>query len=275
MNTLTKLALGLMGQLQPRPAAGSTATRISLPAPRRSGGLPLMAALRKRESQREFAPQALRKQTLSDLLWAAAGINRPSLGGRTAPSAMNAQEVLLYVALPRGLFRYEPGAHELQLAAATDVRRVTGYQDFVDTAPLDLVYVADHARMRLVPAAIARGLCLRCRRRDGTERVPLLRLGRPGHGDPRLVRPPRARAGHGPGDRPPVAAGADRRPAQGPGVRLTGAPPRRVLSGAAQRMSVILFGAFDRHNLGDLLFPHIVASLLPGRGPRPRRAGPA
>ena len=153
MNTLTKLALGLMGQLQPRPAEGSTAARISLPAPRRNGGLPLMAALRKRESQRDFAPQALRKQALSDLLWAAAGINRPALGGRTAPSAMNAQEVLLYVALPRGLFLYEPGAHELQLAAATDVRRVTGYQDFVDTAPLDLVYVADHTRMRLVPAA--------------------------------------------------------------------------------------------------------------------------
>ncbi|HSQ73224.1 MAG TPA: nitroreductase family protein [Rubrivivax sp.] len=153
MNTLTKLALGLMGQLHPQPAVGSAATRISLPAPRRSGGLPLMEALRKRESQREFAPQALRKQTLSDLLWAAAGINRPALGGRTAPSAMNAQEVLLYVALPRGLFRYEPGAHELQLEAATDVRRVTGYQDFVDTAPLDLVYVADHTRMRLVPAA--------------------------------------------------------------------------------------------------------------------------
>ena len=153
MNTLTKLALGLMGQLHPQPAVGSAATTISLPAPRRSGGLPLMEALRRRESQREFAPQALRKQTLSDLLWAAAGINRPALGGRTAPSAMNAQEVLLYVALPQGLFRYEPGTHELQLAAANDVRRVTGYQDFVDTAPLDLVYVADHTRMRLVPAA--------------------------------------------------------------------------------------------------------------------------
>ena len=56
--------------------------------------------------------------------------------------------------IPQGLFRYEPAAHELRLAAATDVRRVTGYQDFVDTAPLDLVYVADHARMRLVPAAM-------------------------------------------------------------------------------------------------------------------------
>jgi SagB-type dehydrogenase family enzyme len=153
MNTLTKLALGLMGQLKAQPPVGNAATTLALPPPKRSGGMPLMEALRKRESQREFAPKALRKQTLSDLLWAAGGINRPELGGRTAPSAMNAQEVQLYVALPQGLYRYEPSTHELQLAAATDVRRVTGYQDFVDTAPLDLVYVADHARMKLVPAA--------------------------------------------------------------------------------------------------------------------------
>ena len=153
LNTLTKLALGLMGQLKPRPPVGASASAITLPAPSRSGGMPLMEALQKRESRREFAPQALPDQTLSDLLWASAGINRPELGGRTAPSAMNSQEVQLYVALPQGLFRYEPATHTLQLEAATDVRRVTGYQDFVDTAPLDLIYVADHSRMKLVPVA--------------------------------------------------------------------------------------------------------------------------
>jgi len=153
MNTLTKLALGLMGQLKPQPPAGDAATTLALPPPRRNGGMPLMQALLHRESQRAFAPKALRKQTLSDLLWAAGGINRRELGGRTAPSAMNAQEVQLYVALPRGLFRYEPTAHKLEMSVAMDVRRVTGYQDFVDSAPLDLVYVADHARMKLVPAA--------------------------------------------------------------------------------------------------------------------------
>jgi len=153
MNTLTKLALGLMGQLGPRPPVGTTAGTIELPPPHSGGGMPLMEALRKRESQREFEPNALPQQTLSDLLWASAGINRPDLGGRTAPSAMNSQEVQLYVALPQGLYRYEPTAHTLQLEAATDVRRVSGYQDFVDTAPLDLIYVADHTRMRLVPAA--------------------------------------------------------------------------------------------------------------------------
>jgi SagB-type dehydrogenase family enzyme len=153
LNTLTKLALGLMGQLRPQPAAGNAAHSITLPAPRRRGGLPLMEALWRRESRREFAPRALRRQLLSELLWAAGGVNRPGLGGRTAPSALNAQEVLLYVAMPQGLYRYEPAAHMLQRVAAADVRRVTGYQDFVDTAPLDLIFVADHKRMKLVPAA--------------------------------------------------------------------------------------------------------------------------
>jgi SagB-type dehydrogenase family enzyme len=152
MSTLTKLALGMMGQLRPQPPVGTATLTLALP-PVTGGGMRLMEALRKRESQREFSPQALPDQTLSELLWACAGINRPELGGRTAPSAMNSQEVRLYVALPAGLFRYEPAAHVLQLEAAADVRRVTGYQDFVDTAPLDLVYVADHARMPLVPAA--------------------------------------------------------------------------------------------------------------------------
>lgn len=153
MSTLTKLALGLMGQLTPRPAAGIAATTLALPPPHRAGGLPLMEALGRRESKREFAPSPLDEQSMSDLLWAAAGINRPELGGRTAPSAMNSQEVQVYAALPQGLFRYDPATHALQLESHTDVRRVTGYQDFVDTAPLDLIYVADHGRMKLVPAA--------------------------------------------------------------------------------------------------------------------------
>jgi hypothetical protein len=151
MNTLTKLALGLMGQLKPQTAIDAPA--VVLPPPRPAGGMALMEALQRRESKREFDPTALGEQTLSDLLWSAAGINRPDTGGRTAPSALNSQEVQLYVAMPQGLFHYDAAGHALQMTVASDVRRVTGYQDFVDTAPLDLVYVADHARMRLVPAA--------------------------------------------------------------------------------------------------------------------------
>jgi SagB-type dehydrogenase family enzyme len=114
---------------------------------------PTCRRLAQRQSQREFDPAPLPLQMLSDLLWAAAGINRPELAGCTAPSAMNAREVDVYVALPDGLYRYAAPTQTLHLVRATDVRRVTGYQDFVDTAPLDLVFVADHARMRLVPAA--------------------------------------------------------------------------------------------------------------------------
>ena len=151
MNTLTKLALGLLGQIKPGPAQGDTADSIALPAPNTRGGLPLMQALAQRQSLREFAPEPLPLPLLSNLLWAAAGLNRPELGGRTAPSAMNAQEVDVYVALPNGLYRYAALGHALHLVRAIDVRRVTGYQDFVDTAPLDLVYVAHHGRMSLVP----------------------------------------------------------------------------------------------------------------------------
>ena len=66
---------------------------------------------------------------------------------------MNAQEVLIYAAMAQGLFLDEPALHELRLIVAKNVRRVTGNQDFVDSAPLDLIYVADHTRMKLVPAA--------------------------------------------------------------------------------------------------------------------------
>lgn len=152
MNTLTKLALGMMGQLRPAPAKGDSASSISLPPAAMHGGLPLMEALARRRSSREFARDPLPMPLLSDLLWAAYGMNRPG-GGRTAPSALNAQEIDVFVALPSGAYHYDATAHELRLVAASDLRRVTGYQDFVDEAPLDLVYVADHARMSLVPVA--------------------------------------------------------------------------------------------------------------------------
>jgi nitroreductase len=152
MNVLTKLALGMMGQLRPKPAKGNSATAISLPPPAKHGGLPLMDALARRHSSRDFASAPLPLPLLSDLLWAAYGMNRAE-GGRTAPSALNAQEIDVFVALPSGAYLYDAKAHQLNLVAASDLRRVTGYQDFVDEAPLDLVYVADHARMGMVPVA--------------------------------------------------------------------------------------------------------------------------
>jgi SagB-type dehydrogenase family enzyme len=152
MSTLTKLALGAMGRLRPRPLPGDARPSIKLPAPDRRGGLPLMQALARRRSSREFARKPLPLPVLSSLLWAAFGVNRRG-GGRTAPSAIDAQEIDVYVALPDGAYLYDATKHALRLVAASDLRRVTGYQDFVDEAPLDLVYVADHARMKLIPAA--------------------------------------------------------------------------------------------------------------------------
>lgn len=150
MPGLTKMVLGKMGRLRPRPARWESAPAIALPAPECQGGMPLMEALAARRSSREFAPRELALPLLSGLLWAGCGVNRAD-GGRTAPSALNAQEIDVFVALPGGAYRYDPQRHRLELAAPKDLRRVTGYQDFVDDAPMDLVYVADHTRMRLVP----------------------------------------------------------------------------------------------------------------------------
>ena len=152
MSTLTKFALGMMGQLRPKPAQGNASPMIALPVPDREGGLPLMEAIAKRHSARAFARKELPLPVLSNLLWATFGVNRAD-GSRTAPSALNAQEIDVYVALPSGAYLYDAHANSLQLAAGSDVRRLTGYQDFVDEAPLDLVFVADYSRMKLVPVA--------------------------------------------------------------------------------------------------------------------------
>lgn len=152
MHTLTKLALGMMGRLRPKPAHGDASPKIVLPDPRKDGGMPLMEALANRRSAREFSRQELPLPMLSNLLWATYGINRED-GGRTAPSALNVQEIDVYVALPAGAYLYDAPTHSLQLVAGSDLRRVTGYQDFVDEAPLDIVFVADYSRMKLVPVA--------------------------------------------------------------------------------------------------------------------------
>jgi nitroreductase len=124
---------------------------ITLPPPSTDGGRPLMQVLRDRHSTREFKPDPLPMRVLSNLLWAAFGINRLS-GQRTAPSARNWQEVDIFVALPDALYVYEPKAHTLKLAVVGDLRGATGVQPFVGTAPLNLVYVADLAKTGNAPA---------------------------------------------------------------------------------------------------------------------------
>lgn len=151
MSLVSKWFLGQLGRLRAVGLSDPAEAYIELASPHRAGGMPLMEALALRRSQREFAETPLTLQQLSDLLWAADGVNRPDIHERTAPSAMNAQEISVYVALATGLYRYDVERHALVLVASSDARRVTGLQEFVDAAPLDLVYVADDHRMRLIP----------------------------------------------------------------------------------------------------------------------------
>jgi len=125
---------------------------ITLPRPQTDGGRPLMQALKDRKSARDFAPDKLPAQLLSNLLWAAFGVNRPD-GRRTAPSAMNWQEIDIYVATSEGLFIYDAKDNRLLTVLAQDVRPATGTQSFPAVAPLDLVYVADIAKAGSGPDA--------------------------------------------------------------------------------------------------------------------------
>lgn len=119
---------------------------IPLPKPQTDVGRPLMQVLKDRSTARAFSPDKLPAQVLSNLLWAAFGINRPDSGKRTAPSAMNWQETDIYVAIADGLYVYDAKAHQLNPVLRDDVRAQTGVQPFVKDAPVDLVYVADLAK---------------------------------------------------------------------------------------------------------------------------------
>jgi len=126
-------------------AAGQEPNPVPLPPPQTSGGRPLMQVLKDRHSTREFSSQRLPPQVLSNLLWAAFGVNRPD-GKRTAPSAMNWQEIDIYVATQDGIYVYDAKANALNPVLAQDVRGATGQQAFVKDAAVDLVYVADLAK---------------------------------------------------------------------------------------------------------------------------------
>jgi nitroreductase len=125
---------------------------ISLPQPRIEGGKPLMVALKDRCSTKELSQQPVPMEMLSDLLWAADGINRPDSGKLTAPSAANSQNIDIYVLLAQGVYLYNIKAHSLVPALAVDLRPLSaGPQDYAKEAPLNLLYVADYAKMSRIP----------------------------------------------------------------------------------------------------------------------------
>jgi hypothetical protein len=129
------------------------ANPVKLPAPRLKRGKPLMEALSLRQSEREFKSDALDLQTIGELCWAAWGLNRHKEGLRTAPSARNWQDMVLYVVLEQGVFVYDAQNHTLKAKVSGDKRAATGKQDFVAAAPLNFVYVSDFGKLSQTDAS--------------------------------------------------------------------------------------------------------------------------
>lgn len=145
----TNLGLLAAAGLAVVPAFAQTPAQepIALPPPRDDFGKSLAQALRLRRSGRAFDPRPLSTQVLSELLWSAYGVNRPSTADRTAPSWRHARETEIYGATADGVWRYDPVKHVLLPQLAGDVRGQAGVQDFVATAPLNLIYVSDADHM--------------------------------------------------------------------------------------------------------------------------------
>jgi nitroreductase len=118
-----------------------------LPSPSTGDNGSLMSALKNRKSTRSFSKKPLSRQLLSDLLWAAFGVNRPDSGDRTAPSPMNVQEIEIYAATADGLYLHDARLHQLVRLSGEDIRGLCGKQGFVANAPLNLIYVADFSKL--------------------------------------------------------------------------------------------------------------------------------
>jgi SagB-type dehydrogenase family enzyme len=116
---------------------------VILPPPHTEGGMPLMQALNERSSSRAFSGDTIPLQVMSDLLWAAWGINRPESGRRTAPSASNRQEIDIYVITAKGVYVYDAAGHILNPV----IRELAGTQPYVKEAPVNLIYVSDFSKL--------------------------------------------------------------------------------------------------------------------------------
>jgi len=119
---------------------------IKLPAPITTGGMPLMEVLKNRKTSREFSEKKLDNQTLSNLLWAAFGYSRLDEKKRTAPTARNKQEIEIYCAMENGLYYWNAEKNVLTLVVKEDIRAKTGRQDFIASAPLNLIFVCNNEK---------------------------------------------------------------------------------------------------------------------------------
>ncbi|SRR6056297_756071 len=119
---------------------------VNLPKPEKEGGKALMEALSERHSSRSYADKELSKQQLSNLLWAAFGVNRTESGKRTAPTSHDVRDIEIYAVMKKGAFLYLPEQNALKKVVDKDIRNVTGKQEFVKNAALNLVYVSDFSK---------------------------------------------------------------------------------------------------------------------------------
>ena len=185
---LVLLSLAVVIPLGCRSASEQGGSVIKLMPPELDKGKPLMQVLKDRKSGRDFLDKKIPQQQLSNLLWAANGINR-SDGKRTAPSAKNAQDVDIYVLMEEGIYLYEPVKHELIPVATGDHRKIDGVQGYVASAPLNLIYVSDQAKINwgsgendkmtvsnLDVGFVAQNAALYCAS-EGLQSVPRLMVG--------------------------------------------------------------------------------------------------
>ncbi|MDR2907441.1 MAG: nitroreductase family protein [Bacteroidales bacterium] len=127
-------------------AMAINAQNIKLPAPKKTGGMPLMEALNNRKSGRAYSDKALTQQQLSNMLWAATGVNRED-GRMTAPTASNNQQVEIFVANKDGVYQYMPKTNELKTVLKGDNRTLFAKQPNHQKAPVLMLFVANYDKM--------------------------------------------------------------------------------------------------------------------------------
>jgi len=152
INIMSRFALIAITLIAAAAYAADVGETIPLPAARQSGGMPLFDALKNRKSTKEFSDKELDLKQISEILWCGFGVNRPKEMRRTAPSAMNAQEIDLYVSTKDGVYLYDFKNHALQKISNQDIRLKISGQPYSKDVPVVIVFVADYSRTKAAPA---------------------------------------------------------------------------------------------------------------------------
>ena len=138
---MKKVWLSVLAVLMSVSSVYAAENSVTLPAPQKTGGMPLMEALSKRHTSRDFSGQELDKQTVSNILWSAFGINRDN-GKRTIPTASNTQNLKVFALLPEGIYEYNAKENSLDLVEAVDFRAKAGKQtEMLASSGIVLAYV--------------------------------------------------------------------------------------------------------------------------------------